>query len=40
VNGRWNNVLKEGITLIIPHSEATLEGVLDKAIVKRFGPDI
>jgi hypothetical protein len=33
-------VLKEGITLIIPHSEATLKGVLDEAIVKVFGPEI
>jgi len=33
-------VLKEGITLIIPHSEATLKGVLDEAIIKVFGPEI
>ncbi|KAH8769514.1 hypothetical protein BGZ57DRAFT_765523, partial [Hyaloscypha finlandica] len=33
-------VLKEGITLIIPYSEATLKGVLDKAIIKVFSPEI
>jgi hypothetical protein len=33
-------VLKEGITLIIPNSEATLKGVLDEVIVKVFGPEI
>jgi hypothetical protein len=27
-------VLKEGITLIVPHSEATLKGILDEAIIK------
>ena len=29
-------ILKEGITLIIPHFKATLKGVLDKAIIKVF----
>ncbi|KFY48961.1 hypothetical protein V495_00870 [Pseudogymnoascus sp. VKM F-4514 (FW-929)] len=33
-------VLNEGITLIIPHSEATLKGVRDEAIIKVFGNDI
>ena len=33
-------VLKEGITLIIPHSEATLKGVPDKAIIKVFSSEI
>jgi hypothetical protein len=33
-------VLKEGITLIIPNSEATLKGVLDEVIIKVFGPEI
>jgi hypothetical protein len=33
-------ILKEGITLIIPNSEATLKGALDEAIVKVFGPEI
>ncbi|CZS94278.1 uncharacterized protein RCO7_10334 [Rhynchosporium graminicola] len=33
-------ILKEGITLIIPHSETTLKGVLDKAIIKVFGSEI
>jgi hypothetical protein len=33
-------VLKEGITLIIPHSEATLKGVRDEDIIKVFGPEI
>lgn len=33
-------VLNEGITLIIPNSEATLKGVRDEAIIKVFGNDI
>ena len=33
-------VLDEGITLIIPSSEATLKGVRDEAIVKVFGSEI
>lgn len=33
-------VLKEGITLIIPHSETTLKGVLDEAIIEVFGIEI
>jgi hypothetical protein len=33
-------ILKEGITLIISHSEVTLKGVLDKVIIKRFGLEI
>ncbi len=33
-------VSKEGMTMIIPHSEATLKGVLVEAIMKVFGPEI
>jgi hypothetical protein len=33
-------VLEDGITMVIPHSEATLKGVLDEAIIKVFGPEI
>jgi len=33
-------VLDEGITLIIPSSEATLKGVRDEAILKVFGSEI
>ena len=33
-------VLNEGITLIIPNSEATLKGAQDEAIIKVFGPEI
>jgi len=40
VEGVLHIVLKEGITLIIPHSEATLKGVLDEAILKVFGSQI
>ena len=32
--------LKEGTTLIILTSEATLKGVLDKTIIRVFGPKI
>lgn len=33
-------VLNEGITLIIPNSEATLKGVKDEAIIEIFGTEI
>ena len=33
-------VFKDGITLIIPNSEATLKGVQDEVIVKVFRPEI
>ena len=33
-------VLKEGFTLIIPHSETTLKGALDEAIIAVFGLEI
>jgi hypothetical protein len=33
-------VLKEGITLSVPHSEVTLKGVADEAVIKIFGPEI
>lgn len=33
-------VLKEGITVIIPYSKATLKGVLDEAIIEVFGTTI
>jgi hypothetical protein len=32
--------VNEGITLIVPNSEATLKGVVDEAIIKVFGRDI
>ncbi|KAL2363002.1 hypothetical protein RJZ56_004098 [Blastomyces dermatitidis] len=42
---KWVNqvrhlVLNNGVTLIIPNSEATLKGVPDEAIVNVFGPEI
>ncbi len=45
VKGKWveqvlHVVLKEGITLITPHSEATPKGFLDKAFLQRVGPEI
>lgn len=33
-------VLNEGITLIVPNSEATLKGVRDEALIMVFGSDI
>ncbi|KAF3481542.1 uncharacterized protein GIQ15_04301 [Arthroderma uncinatum] len=40
VNQARHVVFNEGVTLIIPNSEATLKGVLNEAILNVFGPEI